>query len=81
MDAALAQGSLESLSERAAGLVGGSKPKVLRVSALVASRDSEGGRGPALHDSPHGLFEQTIRILLWSVGAEQKVILPDSSAP
>ena len=72
MDAALAQGALESLSESAAGLVGGSKPKVLRASALVAPRDSEGRRRPALHDAPHGLLQQTILILLRSVGAEQK---------
>ena len=74
MDAALAQDALESLSECAAGLVGGSKPKVLRASALVASRDPERRRWPALHDAPHGLFQQTILILLRSVGAEQKCI-------
>ena len=72
MDAALAQGALESLSESAAGLVGGSKPKVLRASALVASRDPERRRRPALHDAPHCLLQQTILILLRSVGAEQQ---------
>lgn len=74
MDAALAQGALEGLSESAAGLVGGSKPKVLGASALVASRDSEGGRRPTLHDAPHGLFKQTVLLLLWSVGSEQKCV-------
>ena len=72
MDAALAQGALERLSESAAGLVGGSKPKVLRASALVASRDSERRRWPTLHDAPHGFLQQTILILLRSVRAEQQ---------
>ena len=72
MDAALAQGALERLSESAAGFVGGSKPKLFRASALVTSRDSGGGRRPTLHDAPHGLFQQSILILLRSVGAEQQ---------
>jgi hypothetical protein len=67
MDAALAQGALERLSKCAARLVGGSKPKLLRASPFVASRDSEGGRRPTLHNAPHGLFQQTILILLRSV--------------
>ena len=72
MDAAPAQDALKRLSESAAGVAGGSKPKLFRASALVASRDSERGRWPALHDSPHGLFQQTILILLRCVGAEQQ---------
>ena len=74
MDAALAQDALESLLERAAGLLGGSKPEVLRASALVAPRDPERRRRPALHDAPHGLLQQTILTLLRPVGAEKKRI-------
>jgi hypothetical protein len=73
MDTALAQGSLESLSESAAGIVG-SKPKVFRASPLVASRDSEGWRWPALHNAPHRLLQQTILSLLPPVGAEKERI-------
>jgi hypothetical protein len=74
MHAALAQGALESLSKSAAGLVAGSKPKLFRASALVTSRDSEGGRRPSLNDAPHSLLEQTVLILLRTVGAEKKCI-------
>ena len=74
MDAALAQGALESLSECAARLVDGPKPKIFRLSALVAPRDPERRRWPALHDSPHGFLQQTILIFLRSVRAEQKCI-------
>ena len=74
MDAALAQDALERLSECAVGLLGGSKPEVLRASALVAPRDPEGRRRPALHDAPHGLLQQTILSLLRPVGAEKKRI-------
>ena len=66
MDAAPAQDVFESLSESAAGIVGGSKPKLLRPSSLVASRDSEGGWRPALHDAP------SILMLLRSMRAEQQ---------
>jgi hypothetical protein len=72
MNAALAQGAFERLSESAAGLFGGSKPKGLGAAALVASRDSEGGWRPTFHDSPHGLFQQTILVLLRFAGAEQQ---------
>ena len=71
MNAALAQDALERLSEGATGLVAGSKPKIFRLSTFVASRDSERGRWPTLHDAPHGLFQQAILISLRSVGAEQ----------
>ena len=74
MDAALAKSALESLPECAAGLVGGSKPKLFCVSTLVASRDSERGRGSTLDDAPHRVFQQTILILHRSLGSEQKCI-------